>query len=159
WMLLAVPIRWTQRKEVLGINKVLRETNLASQSHDHVGRDIRMMSKSGEHTFENLVVESFEREPTSSFVGDREDTVDIGELLPPGSIAKAIGDRARGAGRAVDRADHGDVVAGSDATIGPKEAAKSQGAIGNGRGDLFSGERVVALKQIGFQIVHMDLRA
>ena len=117
--------RWpSQRDEVLRLDQVLSEADLAAEPHDHVGRHVGMMGETREHALEDLVVGPFERQPATPFVGDGEDAVDIGEIPPPGAVAESVGDIPGRAGRAIHRADHGDVVPRADPSVGPEKAPK-----------------------------------
>ncbi len=135
-LLLAVAVGRPQRDEMLRLDQVRRITDLAAEPDDHVRRHVGMMGKTREHALEDLMVEPFKRQPAAPLVRDGEHAVDIGEIPPPGPVAESVGDIPRSAGRAVDRADHGDVVprarparpgAGSRETSAAGPAAASRG--------------------------------
>ena len=116
-----------------------------------------MVGKPGQHALEDLVIEPLERQPAASLVGDGEDAVDIGELRPPAAVAEPVGNGARGAGRAIDRADHRDVVARPDAAVGAKEAPERPEPLRRGHRRPLAGKRVIALEQVGPQVVHVHV--
>ena len=157
--LLAVAVGCPQRDEMLRLDQVRGITHFAAEPHDHVRRHVGMMGKTREHALEDLMVESFKRQPAAPLVGDGEDAVDIGEIPPPGPIAEFVGDVARRAGRTIDRADHGDIV--------PRSRPGRPGA--DSRGKYVAGpaawlgpfgrEGIVTLEEVGFEVMHVDQRA
>ncbi len=118
-----------------------------------------MMGETGQHPLEDLMVEPFKRQPAAPFMRDREHAVDIGKLLLPTAVTKPIGDIPRGAGRTVDRADHGDIVSRPDPTVRPRIAAKRPEPLRLRRLRPLGGKGIVALEQVGFQIMDVDVRA
>ena len=109
---------------MLGLDQVLGVSRLAAQADDHVGRHVGMIGEPGQHAFEDLVVGPFERQAAAPLVRDGEDAVDVGELGLPAAVAEPVGDVPRRAGRAVDGADHGDVVPRADPAVGAEVALK-----------------------------------
>ena len=129
-LLVAVAVGRAQRDEMLCLNQVRSITHLAAEPHDHIGRHVGMMGKAREHTFEDLMIEPFKWQPTSSLVGDREYAVDIGKIASPCSVAEFVRDIPGSAGRAIHRADHGDIIPCADPPIGAQIALKSPCPVG-----------------------------
>ena len=117
------------------------------------------MGETGQHPLEDLMVEPFERQPAAPFVRDGEHAVDIGKLLLPTAVAEPIGDIPGRAGRTVDRTDHGDIVSRPDPTVRPRIAAKRPELLRLRRLRPLRGKGIVALEQVGFQIMDVDVRA
>ncbi len=91
----------------------------------------------------------------SPLVGDREHAVDVGIILPPGVAPEPLGDVARGARRAVHRADHGEVIPRPHPPIGPEEPLKVRGSITGRRGRLRR-ISIVTVEELGRDVVHVD---
>ncbi len=157
-LLVAVAVGRSQRDEMLRLDQVRRITHLAAEPHDHISRHVGMMGEARQHALEDLVVEPFKRQPAAPLVGDGEDAVDIGEISPPGPVAELVGDIAGRAGRAIHRADHGDVVACADPSVRAQIAAKRPRPVRPGRLGPLRREGIVALEQVGFEIMHVNQR-
>ena len=119
---------------MLGLDQVLGVGHLAAQADDHVGRHVGVMGEAGQHALEDLVVRALERQPAASLVRDGEHAVDVGKLGPPAAVAEPVGDVPRRAGRAVDGADHGDVIPRSHPAVGAEITLETSGAVGRGTG-------------------------
>src|SRR5262249_29509607 len=91
---------------------------------------------------------------------DGDDAVDVGVAAQEAGVADPLGDVLVGAGRAVDGADDGDVVARAVAPVAAVVA--HPGALPGGRGRrrrTRGAEGVVALEGVGRDVVDVDVVA
>ena len=147
-----------QQRQVLGFDQVLGVGPLAAEPDDDVGGHVGMVGEPGQHPLEDLVVEPLERQSAAPLVRDREDAVDVGKVGSPAAVAEPVGDVPRGAGRAVDGADHRDVVPRAHPAVGAEIALKRPRPIGRGHRRPLGGEGVVALEQVGLEVVDVNVR-
>jgi hypothetical protein len=132
------------------------EANLAAEADQHVSGHIRVIGEPGEDALELPVVGPLELEAASPLVGDGEDAVEVRIISPPGAVPEPIGDVLRDAGRAVHRADDREIVPRADPAIGPEDAGEGAEAVGDGRLGTLGGEGVVALEQVGPDVLDVD---
>ena len=143
----------------MDLNDLAGLAHLATQAHQNTGGDVGVIGEAGEHPLKLDVVLAPGRDAATPFVGDGEDTVDVGELPPPLAVAEPIGDGPGRAGRAIDRADDGHIVSRPDPAVVPQIAAKRPGVgLRQSRAGL-RGVGEVAREQVGLDVVDMDPRA
>ena len=100
-----------QLDQALVLDQVDRLAGLAAQADQDVGRDIGMLGETGQRAVELVVVGPVVLHGAAGLVRDGHDAVDVRKLLEQVGAAEALGDVFAGAGRAVDGADDGDVIA------------------------------------------------
>ena len=105
----------------------------AAQADQQIAADVRMPGNAGHDAIEHLMIESLERHAAAAAVGEGHDAVDVGKIALQHFAIEPPGDVAADRGRAIDRRDHGDVVARAGPAAGAGIA--QEGFAGQRRSD------------------------
>ena len=145
--------------EVSMLDHVRRLVDLAAQTEDHVGGDVRMVHDAGERALELAQAARADVRAAPSLVRKADHPVDIREACEHAGACDLFdhGDRRRRG--AVDRREHGDVVARPDPSVGPAEALKRPSL--RGGHDLDRGvvrtKDVLAVERPRLEVVRMHV--
>ncbi len=131
---------------------------LAAEADHHVARDVRMAREADVNPAQR--VEGVARlHVAAALVGEGDDAVDVRIVAPELRRAEAVTHIVRDRGRAVDAGDDGDIVSGTDAAVGPQEAAERP-RLRHRREFLEVGaELIIASEVLHAQVVGVDVVA
>src|SRR5262249_19169571 len=151
--------RAVQLDQSLVFDQVDGLPGFATESHQDVRGDVGVFGKPGQRPVELVVVRPAVLHGAAGLVGDGHHAVHVRILPQAFGAAGLLGDVPARAGRAVDGADDGDVVARADPSVAPV-VAHEETRFGCGRrGGTIAAEGVVALEGRRADVVDVDMAA
>src|SRR5207249_942 len=127
----------------------------AAQTNENISGHVWMFGKACQSSVELVVIGPVILHRAAGFVRDRHHTVHIGIIAQQSSFFDSVRNVLAGAGRAVDRADNRDVVAGPITAIAAIEAHKVTLLGRRWWRRTISTEGVIALEGLGRDVMHM----
>src|SRR5579875_37604 len=145
-------------------DKVNGLSGFAAESNEDIGGDVGMLGKAGQCTVELMMVGSIVLHGAAALVCDGHHAINVGIVPKQISGTDTLGDVLAGAGRAVDRADDGDVVARAVTAVAPVVAhpvTHGDGAGGirprrNRRRWTIAAKTIISLESSSRDIMNVD---
>jgi len=142
-------------------------SGFAAKADEDIGGDIRMLGEAGEREVELLVVGAVVLHGAAGLVRDRHDAIDVRIALKQIGRPKALRNVLTGGSGTIDSANEGDVVACAVTAVAAVVAhemalrGRAGGVISGmkGRRWAVAAKGVVALKNVGREIVNVDVSA